>query len=78
METEPTLLSLVPMIIVSITIATLNYVIARRKVENGLPYFLASLIPIVGWFAITPYLISLTDKAVYDRLDLLLERVNPR
>ena len=70
-----TIVSLVPFALVTLVLVVVNYRIAQRKVETASAYALLSLIPFVGWFILV-YLLAMTDKAVYDKLDQLLERVN--
>lgn len=60
-----------------IPLALVNANIARRKGRSRTFYGWMSIIPFVGMF-MSLFLISLTDKAVVDKLDRLLEAVEKK
>ena len=60
--------------ILMIPIIVLNVLIAKRKGKNAAEYGWLSVIPFVGYF-LTIYLLSLTDKALQDKVDRILEAV---
>jgi hypothetical protein len=61
--------------LIMIPIAILNATIAKRKGKSAAEFGWLSVIPIVGYF-ITIYLISLTDKALLDKVDKILETIS--
>ena len=56
-----------PLLLVSVIFAVIGFSIARRKVPNYWAWTIFCALPFFGWVAV-PYLVSMTDKAVYDRL----------
>ena len=63
---------LVTFIFIMIPLAILNSSIAKRKGKSGARFGWLSVIPFVGYI-LAIYLISLTDKAVIEKLDQLLK-----
>jgi SNF family Na+-dependent transporter len=63
---------LVTFALIGIPIALMNAAIAKRKGKSGAFYGWMSIIPAVGYFMVW-FLISLTDKAIVDKIDRLLE-----
>ncbi len=63
---------LVTFVIFMIPIAVLNATIAKRKGKNAAEFGWLSVIPLVGYF-VAIYLLSLTDKALQDKVDKILE-----
>jgi len=68
---------LVTILIIMIPIAILNATIAKRKGKNAAEFGWLSVIPFVGYF-VAIYLLSLTDKALQDKVDRILEIVSPQ
>ena len=66
---------LVTFLILMIPIAILNATIAKRKGKNAAEFGWLSVIPMVGYF-VAIYLLSLTDKALQDKVDKILETLN--
>jgi hypothetical protein len=66
---------LVTFLLIAIPIAILNSSIARRKGKSGAAYAWLSVLPLVGYF-LAIYLISLTDRAVVEKLDRIAERLD--
>ena len=66
----PAFLSFIPLITMGLLVGIFALFIAKRKGKNPLVCFLLCLIPIFGG-AYLFYLVSLTDKAVLERLDYL-------
>jgi Co/Zn/Cd efflux system component len=60
-----------------IPLALVNANIAKRKGRSRTFYGWMSIIPFVGMF-MSLFLVSLTDKAVVDKLDRLLEAVEKK
>ena len=60
--------------ILMVPIIVLNVLIAKRKGKNVAEYGWLSVIPFVGYF-LTIYLLSLTDKALQDKVDRIFEVV---
>ncbi len=56
-----------PMMLVSLLFSVTGFFIARRKVQNYWAWTIFCALPFLGW-PVIPYLISMTDKAVYDQL----------
>ncbi len=57
-------------VLIEIPIAVLNANIARRKGRSGAMFGWLSVIPVVGYL-LAIYLLSLTDKALLDKIDSL-------
>ncbi len=66
---------LVTFTIIMIPIAILNAAIARRKGKSAAQFGWLSVIPFVGYF-LAIYLLSLTDKALQDKVDRILEMLS--
>jgi len=58
--------------LIMVPIAILNATIAKRKGKSAAEFGWLSVIPLVGYF-VSIYLISLTDKALMDKVDKILE-----
>jgi hypothetical protein len=58
--------------LIMVPIAILNATIAKRKGKSAAEFGWLSAIPLVGYF-VSIYLISLTDKALMDKVDKILE-----
>ena len=67
---------LVTFVMIAIPIAILNANIAKRKGKSAAQFGWLSVIPFVGYF-IAIYLVSLTDKALLDKVDRILESLSP-
>lgn len=65
---------IIPLLILVAT-AVLASVIAGRKGQNQILFAILGLIPIVNMLSLI-WLISITDKAVYDRLDEIGRRLS--
>jgi len=63
---------LVTFVIIMIPLAVLNATIAKRKGKNAAEFGWLSVVPFVGGF-VAIYLLSLTDKALQDKVDKILE-----
>jgi hypothetical protein len=61
---------------IAIPIAILNANIAKRKGKSAAEFGWLSVIPFVGYF-IAIYLVSLTDKALMDKVDKIIESLAP-
>ena len=73
MENAPhPIVGLIPLILMMIPILIVNIVISRRKGKNPTLYGLLSLIPGVS-LALLFFLVSITDKDVYEKLDNILK-----
>ena len=72
-QAEP-LVTLLPIIIVSISVAFVSYVTAKRKGRNPVLFAVIALVPFIGGLVLL-FLIGITDKEVYDRLGRIEERV---
>ncbi len=66
---------LITFLMFMIPFAILNATIAKRKGKNAAEFGWLSVIPFVGFF-VAVYLLSLTDKALQDKLDRILETVS--
>ena len=64
-----------PMIILAIPLAILNFNIAKRKGKSSGLFAFLGLIPLVNFFSFL-YLISLIDKEVIDKLNSIIEKLN--
>lgn len=62
-------------LLVSIPMAFLNYVIARRKSEKPLVFALWSILPVINGM-ITLYLLSLEDKDMKEKIDQIHRQVS--
>jgi len=58
---------LIVMFVLSIPIAFINYLLAKRKGERPGFFAVVGLVPYIGWASLL-YLVGITDKDVYDRL----------
>ena len=67
-------ISILPLIILSIPIWIVCIRLARRKGMKVTIYALFGWIPIIN-FALAAYLVGHTDKAVYDKIDAILEKI---
>jgi uncharacterized membrane protein (GlpM family) len=67
---------LVTFMLIAIPIAFLNANIAKRKGKSAAEFGWLSVIPFVGYF-VAIYLVSLTDKALMDKVDKILESLAP-
>jgi hypothetical protein len=65
---------LITFMLIGIPIAVLNAAIARRKGRSGAKFGWLSVIPFVGYF-LAIYLVSLTDKALMDKIDSIVNRL---
>ena len=63
-----TLISLLPLLVMSSTWVPLGFILAKRKGRSPVRFAILVFIPLVG-FVFLLYLIALTDQEVYDRLD---------
>ena len=73
MESAPNpIVAFIPLILMMIPILIVNIVISNRKGKNPTMYGLLSLIPIVS-VALLFFLVSITDKDVYEKLDDILK-----
>ena len=68
---------LLTFLILMVPIAILNGTIAKRKGRNAAEFGWLSVIPFVGFF-LAIYLLSLTDKALQDKVDRILQIVSPQ
>ena len=66
---------LITLLLLMVPIAILNATIAKRKGKNAAEYGWLSIIPIVGYF-VAIYLLSLTDKALQDKVDKIIEMLS--
>ena len=70
-------IKIIPIILMTITFVVLSYHVAKRKGKSPGLFFLLSFIPFINLFLFI-YLISLTDKSVLDKLDLIMEIVDKK
>jgi len=71
------LVSFTPLLVFSLVVGIQAAFIAKRKVKSVRLYFFLGSIPLFGFLAIS-YLVSLTDKEVYDKLNKILEYLEKR
>lgn len=62
--------ALLPLLIVTIPVGILTIVLANRKGRTTLMWKIVGFIPMVGYYFVF-YLVGITDKAVYDKLDAI-------
>ena len=75
MQNPNSLFSLMPMIIMTIPLIILNYSTAGRKGKSQGLYMFLGFIPLINMFSFL-YLVSITDKEVLDKIDLILNRLS--
>lgn len=74
-QTMSPIVSLVPLITMLLPFFVLNFIVAKRKGENPVVMSLISFVPVLDMI-ISFYLISITDKAVYDKIDELMSKLD--
>ena len=65
---EAGLASLLPLLLISVSFAVTGFLIARRKGKNPALFAVLSFVPLIN-ITVIFYLVALTDKEVYDRLE---------
>lgn len=75
MQNPNPLSPIIPMLIVAIPVIILNYKIAIRKGKSQGLYAILGIIPVVNFFCFL-YLISLTDKELIDKLNVIYDKLN--
>jgi hypothetical protein len=66
---------LVTFLLIAVPLAILNGTIAKRKGKSGAEFGWLSIIPFVGPF-VAVYLVSLTDKALLEKVDRIAEALS--
>ena len=78
MEQQGTsLLQFLPIVIVTIPIGIITLLLAKRKGRLGFVWKIVGFIPFIGWYPLI-YLLGITDKAIYDKLDEISEVLERR
>ncbi len=62
------LLSLLPLVILHIPLGIVMIMLAKRKGHTSFWWKIIGFVPVIGWYPLW-YLVGITDKAVYDKLD---------
>lgn len=70
-QAQSVFLSLIPIIILMVPLIFLNIAAAKRKGKDPILFGILSFIPFVNMFSFF-YLISLTDKSVIEKLDMII------
>ena len=65
---------LLAMLLVSVPIAFVNYVLAKRKGKTPILFAIVGLIPFIGAVSLL-YLVGITDRDVYDRLSRIEQQL---
>ena len=68
MDFAPGFAELFPILIVTIPVGIITIMLSKRKGRTAFWWKIVGFIPMVGYYFIF-YLVGITDKAVYDKLD---------
>ena len=74
---DPRFAAFISLIIMTIPIIILNITIAIRKDKNPALYGVLSVIPMIGFF-LCLYLASLTDKAINEKIEKIINILESR
>ena len=61
-------IQLLPLVIMQIPIGIITLMLAKRKGRSAFWWKVIGFVPVIGWYPLL-YLIGITDKAIYDKLD---------
>ena len=62
------LIQLLPLVMINLPMGIITIMLAKRKGRFGFLWKSVGFIPVIGWSPLV-YLIGVTDKAIYDKLD---------
>ena len=69
--------ALLPLLILTIPVGIVTIMLSKRKGRTAFWWKIVGFIPVVG-YVFPLYLVGITDEAVYDKLDGILEAVKIR
>ena len=71
---DETFAAFLPFLLMTIPFVILNIIICPRKGKNPVLFGLLSIIPLIGVY-LAIYLVSITDKSVIDKIDLIITKL---
>lgn len=70
-------IQLLPLVLMTVPLGILTILLAKSKGRSAFWWKIIGFVPLIGWYPIL-YLIGITDKAVYDKLDEISEALERR
>ncbi len=76
-QSDGGILQLLPLVILHIPLGIVTIMLAKRKGHTSFWWKIIGFVPLIGFYPLW-YIVGITDKAVYDKLDAISEALERR